>query len=144
MLDFPMNARIRITDYEDDDEAPRSRVRRPDHGESYPRAMLMVIKGTSNDGVGDISGVKMGLRKTMTNGTCRWYNGNGFVQQPCSNKRFVNANGAEQWKKNVGLLAKSVGTNVKFYTAFSQAKDLGDNSETGFEKGRNSNRFEIK
>jgi hypothetical protein len=147
-LAMPVNSRIILTDFEDDEEPPTSEITKPEHRGTYGRSNLGSIRGTSDDGVGVVDVVKVALRQTRTDGSCKWFNGNRFVSRSCSNKLFVEDNAAADgdWNLNLGdPLAKSVGTNVKFYTAYSRATDSGvpSNTEVGFETGRNSNRFEI-
>jgi Calx-beta domain len=149
-LGRPMNSRITITDFEDDEESPTSRITKPDHGQSYKPSRLGKLRGTSDDGVGVVDVVKVALRQTRTDGSCKWFNGNRFVNRACGNKMFVDSatepNG--DWGLSLGdPLKKSAGTNVRFYTAYSKAHDSGipaANVETGFDTGRNANRFEIR
>jgi hypothetical protein len=148
-LATPVNSTLTITDFEDDEDPPTSEITKPEHGQSYRPSRLTRLRGTSDDGVGVVDVVKVALRQTRTDGSCKWFNGNRFVNGPCGDKKFINAATQQNgdWSRGLGdPLKKSVGTNVRFYTAYSRATDSGipANTETGFETGRNANRFEIK
>jgi hypothetical protein len=148
-LAAPVNSQIIITDYEDDTDPPTSEITKPEHRERYGLGM-MTIEGTADDGPGSIDKVKVALRQKRTDGSCKWFNGNSFVWKACSKKIFLDANCCigDTWRKPLGTtLAPSVRTNIKFYTAYSKAFDSAlpvSNKETGFETGRNANRFDIK
>lgn len=140
-----MNGTLTINDLEDDSDPPTSRITRPDHRETYNPGMDP--RGTSNDGPATVAQVLLGLRQKRTNGSCKWFNGERFVARPCSSKKFVEATLASDGDWDLPLadpLPRSVGTRVKFYTAYSKAKDEAGLVETGFEVGRNANKFEIK
>jgi hypothetical protein len=141
-----MQFRVTIRDPEDDDEKPRSRITRPDQGGSYKRAKLDTIDGRWNDGLGDVDEVFVGLRQKLKNGNCRWLDGDEFVARKCSRKKLLLEHTANNgtWDYELNPLPKSVGTNIRFYTAYSKAKDWAGNAETSFENGRNVIRFDIK
>ena len=146
LLGDQMNSKIVINDIEDDNDPPTTKVNRPEHGKSYARSKFTAIKGVSDDGPGDVAQAFVGLRKTLKNGNCKWLGSSGFVTRACSSKKFLDAdlslNGAWIFRLE-DPLAKSVGTKVKFYTAFARALDEANLQETEFEKGRNANKFEI-
>ena len=137
---------VTISDLEDDDARPDSRITRPEHGKAYKRARLDTIDGTWDDGPGEVDEVFVGLRQNLKNGKCRWLDGDDFARRKCSRKKLLRehteANGT--WDYELDPLPKSVGTNVRNYTAFSKAKDAAGNNETSFEIGRNVHTFEVK
>ena len=146
VLGRDINSILRILDPEDDSVSPKSRITRPKHRKTYRRSELRKIEGTSSDvAPGLVDYVGVGIRQKLKNGNCKWFNGNRFVIGPCNDGELVFINTTGNWRLNVaGELAKSVGTKVKFYTAYSQAVDRSGNVETGYQKGRNANKFEIK
>jgi Calx-beta domain len=149
-LASPVNSRLTITDFEDDEDPPSSEITKPEHDQSYKPSRLGKLRGTSDDGVGVVDVVKAALRQTRTDGSCKWFNGNRFVNGACGDKKLINSETEQNGDWSLALgdpLKKSVGTNVRFYTVYSKAKDSANpaaNVESGFEKGRNSNKFEIK
>ena len=148
-LAMPVNSKIILTDFEDDEDPPTSEITKPDHRASYRPSRLGSIRGISDDGVGVVDEVEVALRQKRTNGSCKWFNGNRFVNDPCGDKRFINTTTSPDgdWRRSLGdPLPKSKGTKVKFYTAYSRAIDSGvpANTETTFTIGRNANKFEIK
>jgi Calx-beta domain len=144
VLGFAVNATMTIEDPEDDNQAPKSRITKPEHGGSYDRANLTKFKGTANDGPGTVEEVAVALRRNMTDGSCQQFNGFVWVVAACNAYSFGKANGTTSWVFPIDPLKKSVGTDVKSYTALSRAQDGQTNTETFFKKGRNKNTFEVK
>ena len=89
--------------------------------------------------------VQVGLRRKMTDGTCRWWDGDSWVQRRCALFLWRRANGTESWIYDVlGNLPRSVGTRTVNYTLFSRAKDYANSIESSFQGGRNRVAFEVE
>ena len=143
VLGFAANATLTITDDSDDNRPPKTRITRPAHGESYERDNLRKIKGTADDGPGQVNDVDVALLRNMVNGTCRHFNGTSWQAGSCSAFIYLGAQGTETWSYSIDPLKKSVGTDVKSYTAAALASDEQHNSESVLKVGRNKNTFEV-
>lgn len=140
-----LNATLTITDDDPDTTAPRSRITKPKHKNSYDSDNLNKINGTADDGPGTLAEVRVALRRNMTNGKCFWLLNSGWKKGPCAQKKLrATAGDPSKWRLSLGLkLKRSRGTNVKSYTAYSSALDVVNNAESNYQKGRNANTFEI-
>ena len=133
-----------IEDDEVDAAPPESAVSRPENGKSYQRDKLPKVRGIATDQGTGLDFVKVGIRKNLTNGNCKWLTTSGFVAGPCSQKKFLFSQGKTEWFFNLpNLLGKSVGTSTKNYTVYSKGVDVAGNQETAFDLGRNRNNFEV-
>jgi Tol biopolymer transport system component len=124
---------------------PVSVIHVPAYGDSYSPANLVDLSGTASDEGLGVSRVEIALRQERTDGTCRWWDGSGFVVGRCRHERWLRAKGTEAWTYHLASqLTRSVGTKVKSYTLLSRAQDFAGNLETSFETGRNRVPFEIE
>jgi hypothetical protein len=148
VLASPSSATLTITDNDDppDTAAPSSRITTPVAGRTYRRGNLRSLKGTATDDLSGVQDVDVALRMRRKDGTCRWWNGTGFVKRSCSMKLWKAASGTGTWSYGLqNLLPVSTpASKVRDYTAYSRASDANSNLETAFQNGRNSNTFEIK
>ncbi|MEA2446999.1 MAG: hypothetical protein QOK47_636, partial [Actinomycetota bacterium] len=126
-----------------DNEAPVSRIVKPTDSETYKASKLTTWTGTAQDAT-DVTAVKLALRMAKTGGGCAWFNGSKFVMRSCSKKLFFDTVTGEYWSFDAPRLKPSIGTKIKHYVLFTRATDSLGNTETSFERGRNSNLFEIK
>lgn len=143
VLGSAANATLTITDPEDDNEPPKTRITKPEHGNTYARDNLTKIKGTADDGPGEINDVDVALRRNMVDGSCRHFNGTSWQPDACSSFSYLGAQGTETWSFAIDPLKKSVGTDIKSYTVTAIASDVEHNTETFLKKGRNKNTFEV-
>jgi hypothetical protein len=108
-----------------------------------------------DEGGAELVQVEMALRKKKTDGSCTWWNSATRRWDPgsCSEEphwmtmEFLTLWSPEWpylYEKAFPKLTPSVGTTIKFYTAWSRGTDGAGNVETTFTKGRNRNTFEVK
>lgn len=149
VLSDNMNGVLTIHDWDDDTDPPKTRVTRPKHDETYARADFTKLKGTASDGPGEAAAVNVALRRTFKDGSCTWWQGDQWQDDPCGEEQWfttaeLSGDRNERWVHQLSeLLPRSVGTRTKHYTAFSQAVDQNNNVEVVLKRGRNANRFEI-
>jgi hypothetical protein len=122
---------------------PTSAVVRPADNGSYPQGTPKSAKGTASDDRSGVSLVQVALRRTMTDGSCRWWNGSAFAPGTCGAKVWNSATGTATWTFSLPALPRSVGTTTKIYDLYSRARDSAGNNELGFARGRNWSRFEV-
>jgi hypothetical protein len=99
------------------------------------------------DDVGSgVKRVEWALRRNMTSGRCRWWDGEGWRGGSCSSKNWLRMKKYEPdfFYATLRPLKPSVRSRIKNYTAFSKAVDLAGNWQQGFIVGRNANTFEVK
>ena len=144
-----MTATFTIHDLEDDGDPPTTRITRPDHDWTYWRSKLTSLKGSADDGPGQAAAVEVSIRRTMKNGSCKWWRGDHWQKDPCGPKQWATTAKLSEdhgfWVYELPIvLPRSVGTRTSYYTAFSRAEDQAGNVESAFEVGRNAIRFGIR
>jgi hypothetical protein len=128
-----------------DTTPPVTFIVKPADSVVYKASRLTKWNGSSTDAGVGVGTVEVALRMTKRNGSCRAFDGQGFVAGPCSNRVFLTAAFSDgKWTFDAPSLKSSIGTKIKHYTISARASDMNDNLETTFERTRNSNRFEIK
>ncbi len=128
-----------------DTEPPTSVITKPVHLRAYAPSRIQAFRGTASDAAGVVAEVEIALRKKLESGSCRWWDGDGFVRGRCGERRFVDAGGTETWSYSLSsALKSSQGTKIRNYTVFSRATDDALNVESLFEVGRNIARFEVR
>jgi hypothetical protein len=127
-----------------DTTPPVSRIVKPADKKTYSASQLKAWTGTAQDADSEVAGVELALRATKKSGACVWFNGSRFVARSCAKRLFFTTVEGEQWSFNAPALKPSNGTKTKFYTLFSRASDSLGNTESAFDRGRNSNLFDIK
>ncbi|MEA2432810.1 MAG: hypothetical protein QOG54_267 [Actinomycetota bacterium] len=126
-----------------DTDAPVSRIVKPADSVTYKASRLTTWTGTARDAT-DVEGVDLALRMAKTGGGCAWFDGSRFKKRSCSKKLFFATVTGEDWSFDAPRLKPSFGSKIKHYILFSRARDSLGNREETFERGRNSNLFEIK
>jgi hypothetical protein len=128
-----------------DNEAPVSRIVKPADSVVYKSSRLTEYTVRVSDD-SEIANVEIALRMAKTGGGCAWYNGSRFVSRPCAKKLFFSdfADDLDIYAFDGPKLKSSIGTKIKHYVLFARATDSLGNTETEFERTRNSNLFEIK
>jgi hypothetical protein len=154
----PKTTTVTILDIDSDNIRPETKFHHPKQGWIYRprdyRIRTMHAFGR-DEGGSDLAQVEMALRKKKTNGSCRWWNPATRRWDPgsCSEEpHWMEMEFITLWTptwpylygKAFPVLTPSVGTTIKFYTAWSRAIDGVGNEERTFTKGRNWNTFEVK
>ncbi|MDQ3954212.1 MAG: hypothetical protein M3285_01495, partial [Actinomycetota bacterium] len=114
------------------------------------------VYAKDNDGGTGLDTVQMALKKKLRSGRCKWWTKVDWVAGPCRDLTWVGMRSNPKlyppkdngellhFVRNPDGLVPSMGTKVKSYTIYSRARDLGGNTEQGFEFGRNRNVFEVR
>jgi hypothetical protein len=125
-----------------DTSPPLSDIGKPAPGKTYNDSTFKKFRGSATDS-GGLALVEIALRQKLANG-CKWWNGNRFVSGGCNSKKFKKASGLATWTYALSKRLKpSNEGNIRFYTLYARATDAAGNVEAVFQKGRNSNRFEV-
>lgn len=160
-VDEPSSATVTIVDNDSGEIIPpRSRFHHPKHNVTYDEDFWKVFEyhvyAKDNDGGTGLATVEMGLRKMMKSGSCKWWTKPDWVKGGCHQPKWVGMRSNPSlyppldngellhFLRNPDGLVPSMGTRVKNYTVYSRARDLGGNTETDFQIGRNKNVFEVR
>lgn len=147
--DNPASTTFTIQDNEES-ERPSSRFHHPRDNWRYKKSDYRIrevhVFATDTGGAG-VVGSQLALRRNMKNGDCVWLTKEGWQKKDCSNRQWLPMTYDETgnlFYYRLSQLKSSVRTKIVDYTAFSRAIDGAGNVETGFDKKRNDNTFEIK
>jgi hypothetical protein len=158
-IEGPATRSVTIQDNEEQ-IAPVSRWHHPKNGVDYAFGDLRLreIHVYADDNLSRVAMVHFALRRKLSSGACRWWNGTGFASGSCTQKKWIkmrtsladpvgNAAGDSDdgfYIYRLPKLASSVRTTIRNYTAYSRATDKAGNVETLFQVGRNLSTFEVK
>ncbi|MDQ3985539.1 MAG: hypothetical protein M3280_03470 [Actinomycetota bacterium] len=140
-----------------DDTPPITAFHAPlDGGKYRPRALetMLGIMQDGEDGSG-MDRVQLGIRKKMSDGSCRWWNGSRFRSGGCDEKRWAKTGRDTEttveyftdtfvFTLDKLLRSSARGTGIRNYTAFCRGWDEAGNVQSIFDKGQNKNTFEVR
>jgi hypothetical protein len=132
---------------------PVTKFHHPRHELTYPygdyRLREMHVFGKDDGGAGIVQ-IQMALRKKKTDGSCTWWDAgtSKWAAGPCTEKRWMNMTDEGPWSptwpyfysQDFPPLRPSVGTPIKYYTAWCRGIDGAGNVETIFVRDRTSTR----
>jgi Calx-beta domain len=143
---------VTIVDTTLNDLRPKGRLHHPKlnyrYPQNYPWLNEIHIFTSAADEVRDpVERAQIALRKRWKNGSCAWWNGNGFTRGGCENVRWFGRNIKKpsdnyfkyKLKKRLQL---SAGTSVADYKIWGRWYD-GAGRVSQLRKGRNLNEFEV-
>lgn len=146
-------ATVIIRDAGVDTLAPQTRFHHPKHRKRYPRNAYqlreMHIFYREPGGAG-IQKVQIAIQRKLNSGKCQWWAGKRFKGGKCGSvpakfwKRTKYERALDWYLYRVPPFKPTVGTNVRFYQAFSRGFDLAGNVESSFQRSRNKNKFWVK
>jgi Calx-beta domain len=143
---------VTIVDTTVEDLRPLGRFHHPrrnfKYPQNYPWLNEIHIFTSAADEVRDpVHRAQIALRKRWKDGSCAWWNGNGFTRGGCENVRWLGKNVKQPAKNYFKYKVKkrlplSVGTSIDDYKIWGRWYD-GAGRVSQLRKGRNLNEFEV-
>jgi hypothetical protein len=137
--------------------APNAWFHHPKHGERYRRGVFgadtlhLFAAERPTHIPGRLANGRLGLRKKLTSGNCRWWRAGSWRSGPCGSiqwlnptefiPEYTNAKSLYTYTQYPSL-RPSVGTNIRNYTVFGKVQDV-DGNVSPLQRGDNKNTFEV-